>query len=495
MSSTDPLIERQSLVLSPDPRRVLLRPFIPSLVVKPDARPEPSSRILSLFARVMTLNEAEVRLKLEEVLAEFDGRHDDIRRIFQERFSQIRGLLPIDRELDEHRRLLLGSYFTNEYSLESSALFNPSIVPAPGAHISDEQCRFILSLRATGEGHVSSITFRTGVVRPDGQVQLDPASRIVRSPQPLPAAQYNLEIFCRKLRELGLDPHLVRAATQGLPERFVMEELTRTLKSLRSSGADPAVLRAGERALVLAQANYSVRFEDGTDISSRILFPYAPSEANGIEDARFVRFTEEDGSVCYYATYTAYDGSVVLPQMLETRDFQEFTICTMNGPAVKNKGLALFPRRINGHYAMLGRQDSENIHIMFSDHLHFWHESEILLRPSQPWEFVQLGNCGSPIETLEGWLVITHGVGAMRKYSIGAALLDLENPRRVIKRLRDPLLRPAPEEREGYVPNVVYSCGSLIHGNRLILPYAISDSATRFATARVRDLIDAMDAV
>lgn len=494
MKTDDPLIHRQNLTLSPDPRRVLLRPFIPSLVVKPDARPEPSPRILSLFARIMMLSDVEVGAKVDEVLAEFDGRHDDIRQIFLDRCAQISPLLPTDRPLDENRQLLIGSYFTNEYSFESSALFNPSVVPAPDADINGESCRFILSLRATGEGHISSITFRTGEVRMDGTVQLDPASRIVHSPHPLPAAQYDLSIFRRKLRELGLDPAVVNRATEGLTERFVMQDLVQALKRLRSGGAEPEVIRAGERALILAQANYSVRFGNDTDISGRILFPYAPTEVNGIEDARFVRFNDEEGC-CYYATYTAYDGNVVLPQMLETKDFQEFTICTLNGPAVKNKGLALFPRRIRGQYAMLGRQDSENIHIMFSEHLHFWYESQILLRPMQPWEFVQLGNCGSPIETPEGWLVLTHGVGAMRRYSIGAALLDLEDPRRVIKRLRDPLLRPAPEEREGYVPNVVYSCGGMIHRENLILPYAISDSASRFATVNVRELIDAMHPV
>ncbi|GAB4251570.1 MAG: glycoside hydrolase family 130 protein [Candidatus Methylacidiphilales bacterium] len=491
MSSIDPLIRRHHLTLTPDPRRVLLRPFIPSLVVKPDARPEPSPRILSLFARIMTLDDAEVRQKLDEVLAEFHERHDDIRRIFQNRFTQIEPLLPTDRPLNEDRRLLIGSYFTNEYSFESIALFNPSIVPAPEAKSIDSTCPFILSLRATGEGHVSSITFRTGTVHLDGTIHVDPASRIVHSPQLIPAAQYDLAIFRRKMRELGLDQEIVRAATEGLTDRFVMEDLERCVKHLRSRGADAAVIQAGERALVLAQANYTVRFAENTPISNRILFPYAPTEMNGIEDARFVRFTDEDG-FRYYATYTAYDGSVVLPQMLETRDFLEFSICTLNGPAIKNKGLALFPRRIHGQFVMLGRQDSENIHIMFSDHLHFWHESEILLRPSQPWEFVQLGNCGSPLETSEGWLVLTHGVGSMRKYSIGAALLDLDNPRRVIKRLKDPLLRPAPEEREGYVPNVVYSCGGMIHGENLILPYAISDTASRFATVRVNDLLEAM---
>jgi predicted GH43/DUF377 family glycosyl hydrolase len=252
------------------------------------------------------------------------------------------------------------------------------------------------------------------------------------------------------------------------------------------------VRQAGERALMLARANYTVRFTDGLDISEKILFPFAPSEVNGIEDARFTRFQEADGSISYTATYTAYDGNVVLPQILQTRDFHEFSIRTLNGPAIRNKGLALFPKKINGHYVMLGRQDGENIHLMFSDHLHFWYESQILLRPSQPWEFVQLGNCGPPIETSAGWLVITHGVGPMRKYCLGAVLLDLKDPSRILGRLREPLLRPASDEREGYVPNVVYSCGAILHGKNIILPYAVSDTSSRFAVVPLVDLLNEM---
>jgi predicted GH43/DUF377 family glycosyl hydrolase len=243
---------------------------------------------------------------------------------------------------------------------------------------------------------------------------------------------------------------------------------------------------------MLAEANYAVRFPKGLTMCEKVLFPYSPAESNGIEDARFVRFIGDDGGVMYYATYTAYNGSVVFPQMVETRDFRDFNICTLNGPAIRNKGLALFPRKINGHYAMLGRQDGENIHLMFSEHPHFWHDSKVILRPAETWEFIQLGNCGSPIETDAGWLVITHGVGPMRKYCLGAALLDLNDPSRVIGRLRDPLLGPEEDEREGYVPNVVYSCGALIHSGRLVLPYAVSDTATRFATIDVAELLNAL---
>ena len=358
--------------------------------------------------------------------------------------------------------------------------------------VAEGELRFILSLRATGEGHISSITFRSGVVAADGNVTLDSVSRFVHQPRPYPAARYDLKVFRRKLQEMGIEYDTVLSCTHGLDEQFVMDDLVRLVKRIRASGQEPRVKRSADRALALAQANYTVRFADGLHISEKIIFPYAPSESNGIEDARFVRFVDEDGSATYYASYTAYDGNVVLPQMVETRDFQEFCFCTLNGPAVKNKGLALFPRRIDGHYAMLGRQDSENIHIMFSDHLHFWHDSEIIVRPSEPWEFVQLGNCGSPIETEAGWIVLTHGVGPMRKYCIGAVLLDLHDPTRVIGRLRQPLLRPESDEREGYVPNVVYSCGGLIHGPNLILPYAVSDSASRFAVVPVQALLDAM---
>lgn len=486
-------VRRLPLVIGPNPRRVLLRPFLPSLVVKPVGAPEAGGRVVNIFSRVMLLSDEEVRAKLSEVLEEFDERHQHIEAIFEERYEQIRPLLPADREISRERRLLLGSCFINEYSLESTALFNPSMVPAPDqSGLAPGELRFLLSLRATGEGHISSITFRSGVVTGQGDIRLDPVSRFVRQPKLQPAARYDLRVFRRKLREIGVDHASALAATDKLPESFLMEDLTARVRYLRQSSAEPSVLHAAERALLLAQSNYTVRFADGLDISEKILFPYAQSESNGIEDARFVLFTEDDGRREYLATYTAYDGSVVLPQMVHTTDFQEFSIFTLNGPAVRNKGLALFPRKIGGRYVMLGRQDSENIHLMWSDHLHFWHESQVIIRPAEPWEFIQLGNCGSPIETSEGWLVLTHGVGPMRKYCIGAVLLDRDDPSKVIGRLREPLLRPEADEREGYVPNVVYSCGGLVHGGSLVLPYAVSDSASRFAIIPLEALLGAM---
>ena len=491
--SLESKIRRLPITIDPDPRRVLLRPFIPSLIVKPFSVPEPNPRVVSLFSRVMHMDEASVKAKLDEVFSDFLGRHGRLHDIFAERFEQVRHLLPTDQELTEPRRILLGSYFTNEYSLESTALFNPGIFPSPDqSGLQPGECRVILSLRATGEGHISSITFRCGILDSEANLRLDPVSRYVQQPRPQPAARYDLATFRRKLQELGVEFEAVGLATQGLAPGFLMSDLVNLVRRIRSGADEPGVKRAAERALLLAQSNYTVVFPEGLDISEKILFPYSQGEMNGIEDARFVPFIEDDGSTTYMATYTAYDGNVVLPQMVHTRDFREFSICTLNGPAIRNKGLALFPRKIHGQYAMLGRQDGENIHLMFSDHLHFWYESQVLIRPTHPWEFVQLGNCGSPIETSAGWLVITHGVGPMRKYCLGAVLLDLHDPSRVIGRLREPLLRPAPDEREGYVPNVVYSCGAMIHGPNLILPYARSDTSSRIAIVPLADVLEGL---
>lgn len=486
-------IRRQDLELRPDPRRVLLRPFMASVVVKPTGHAEPSRRLLDILARVLMLDDAAVDAALDNVLNEFHDRHEDIRAIFFDRYEKMAPLLPVGGDVGTARRLLIGSYFTNEYSLESSALFNPSIVAAPDqSGLGPGELRFILSLRATGEGHISSITFRSGTAQADGTVRLDPVSRFVHSPRPEPAARYDLALFRRKLHEMGVDHDAARRATAELPDSFRMPELVARVAQLHREDVSTDVVRAGEQALHLAEANYTVRFKEGLRMSEKVLFPYSPLESNGIEDARFVRFVEDNGEVVYYATYTAYNGNTVYPQIVETRDFSEFRASTLNGPAVANKGLALFPRRINGLYAMLGRQDGENIHLMLSENPFFWYESRVILRPAQPWEFTQLGNCGSPIETEAGWLVLTHGVGPMRKYCIGAALLDRDDPTRVIGRLAEPLLRPAPDERDGYVPNVVYSCGALVHDGVLILPYAVSDTATRFASIRLDELLGAL---
>jgi len=444
----------------------------------------------------MALPESEVHTLWEQVQAEFGERHAKTREFLRRRFEQARPCLRTDKKLSKERQLLLGAYFSHEYSLEAAALFNPSIVPHPDqSDLPPGSLRFILSLRATGEGHISSITFRTGFLDAQGGITINAPTRYCLEPAQVPNASFERTLFERKLRELGLAGEFTRRTLEHVGESFTLEELRAAVsRAAEHLGArDRQTEAVARKTLMLAQSNYEVQFASDSRLSERVLFPVTPSQSNGIEDARFVRFQDEDGPRTYYATYTAYDGKMVLPQFIETPDFRHFKFITLNGPAVQNKGMALFPRKIQGHYAMLSRQDKENIYLMFSDHLHFWHTAQLLLQPKYPWEFVQLGNCGSPIETEAGWLVLSHGVGAMRKYCIGAFLLDRDDPTRVLGRLREPLITPNESEREGYVPNVVYSCGSLLHGRRLIIPYAMSDYATTFATLSLDAVLAAME--
>lgn len=481
-------IERTGIVLSPNNRRVVLRPFDP-----PGAE-----RKLRIIARLSTLSEQEVDALLQNVLDEFHGRHQRPREFFLRCFEAVRTHLPTDAPLSENRRLLIGAYFTQEYALESAALFNPSIVWDPDqSGLPAGSRRFVLSLRATGEGHISSITFRSGVVDADYKILVQEPTRFVTTPEVVPDAQYEKTLFRRKLVELGLGNSFTDHVLSLLKGFFTLEQLDAALRLTqrehRAQQQEFAPIVKG--IMALAKSNYEITYLPEHSLSERLIFPFGPTESNGIEDARFVEFQEDDGSTRYYATYSAFDGKIVLPQLLETEDFLHFKMHTLNGPAVANKGLALFPRRINGQYVMLSRQDGENIFLMYSEMPHFWHTKEIIVKPTHPWEFVQVGNCGSPIETEAGWLVLSHGVGPMRKYSIGAFLLDRDDPSHLIGRLKQPLLTPNENEREGYVPNVVYSCGSVVHNGRLILPYAMSDYATTFGTIPLDDLLSAMEPV
>jgi len=479
-------IHRTGLILRADPARVLVRPFNPTT----------DHRAKKICARVLALPESEVHGLLEQVEAEFGGRHREIRDFFKRRYEHARPFLAPGHTLTEEKRLLIGAHFTHEYSFEAAALFNPSIVPHPDqSDLPDGSLRFILSLRATGEGHISSITFRTGFLDADGKITINEPTRHCLEPAQAPNSSYEKPLFKRKLKELGISGDFIDQALQDLKDSFTLKQLNvsinTALKAFRSRGQ--GVHAEARKTLALAQSNYDVQFAPDSRLSERVLFPATPAQSNGIEDARFVQFRNEDGTQTYYATYTAYDGRLILPQFIETPDFLHFKFITLNGPAVQNKGMALFPRKINGRYVMLGRQDYENIYVMFSKQLHFWDETRLLLEPKFPWEFIQMGNCGSPIETEAGWLVLSHGVGAMRKYCIGAFLLDLADPTKVIGRLREPLIKPNENEREGYVPNVVYSCGSLLRGRQLIIPYAMSDSATTFATLALDDVLAAME--
>jgi len=449
-----------------------------------------------IVARVMALSDKAVAQLLGQVMGEFEDRHENVEKIFRRRFVEVSHYLGEELEPSVERQALIGSHFTHEYSPESAALFNPSIVLHPDqTGLPKGAVRFILSLRATGEGHISSITFRVGIVSAQSRITLTPSVPFVTEPERVSDAAYDKPLFARKLKELDVQNDFCQRVLDQLPEAFVLADLHRVVNAERrkTDSADVTIDRAARRILLLAESNYEVNFTSNSQISQRVIFPSTASQRNGIEDARFVRFENEDGSFTYYATYTAYDGKITLPQLLETQNFVHFKFSTLNGPAVQNKGMALFPHKINGRYVMLSRQDDENILIMFSNNIHFWEKPKLLLSPSQPWEFFKMGNCGSPIETEAGWLVISHGVGAMRKYCLGAFLLDLNDPTRVIGRLREPLLSPNESEREGYVPNVVYTCGALLHGRELVVPYAMSDSATTFATVSLDELLHAME--
>lgn len=500
-------VKRTDLTLHPDRERVLLRPF--HLMSDQSA--------ITICAEVAALPECEVRALWEQMLAGFGERHLKIREFFRRRSEEVRPYLLTDlkvgeffrrrsddvrpglvtgESLSEERELLLGGYFSHEYSLEAVALFNPSIVPHPDqSGVAPGSLRFILSLRATGEGHVSSVIFRTGLLDAQCNITIDEPSRYCLEPAPLPNATYDKRLFEGKLSELGLAGGFSQQVLKTLGDSFTLDELRSSVglavSLLRVPNLETeAVARS---ILILARSNYEVQFAPDSRLSERVLFPATPSQSNGIEDARFVSFHNGDDTRTYYATYTAYDGKAVQPQFLETPDFLHFKFTTLSGSAVENKGMALFPRKIKGRYAMLSRQDRENIYVMFSEHLHFWHNAQLVLKPAFPWEFVQLGNCGSPIETEAGWLVISHGVGPMRRYCIGAFLLDRDDPTKVIGRLREPLIEPNENEREGYVPNVVYSCGSLLHGRQLIIPYGTSDYATTFATVPLDEVLAGME--
>ena len=489
MNATAINVTRTNIVLTPDPSRVLLRPFFPG-----DAQ-----RIGAIVARIMTLTEERVVSLLEEVAAEFSWRHWHIQELFLERFEQVSAAIPANAALSEKRRMLIGSYFLAEYSVESAALFNPSLVPHPDqSDLPPGAVRFVLSLRATGEGHISSITFRTGIIHADHRIEVVTPTGLLTEPRQIPNSRYETPLFARKLQEMGLVGGFTQRVTNHLGDCFGLQELRAAIDAeLKQEGLADGVLHDDQNAAqaiwTLARSNYEVQFQPHQQLSERILFPATPSQRNGIEDARFVHFRNDDGSHTYYATFTAFDGKAVMPELVETADFLRFRFVTLNGPAAQNKGMALFPRKIDGRYAMLSRQDNESIYIMFSDNVHFWNEHKVLLQPRFSWELVQLGNCGSPIETDAGWLVLSHGVGPMRKYSIGAFLLDRDDPTKVIGRLREPLLQPNQNEREGYVPNVVYTCGAILHNKELIIPYGLADRATGFATVPVDDVLAAME--
>ena len=483
-----PKVKRKKKKIQGDPSRVITRLHIP----------DGALRIRKIIQRITDLPDMDAEKLLEEIMLDFSERHKDIRRVFERSLNEVRNHLPRDAVLSETKKALIGAYFTMEYSIESAALFNPSIVLHPDqSHLDKGSLRFIMSLRAIGEGHVSSIVFRSGVLDRDNTFIFDPVSDYVDTPDVRLNPVYDRHLFQLKLNEMETCDEVTAHILDQLPEDFTYNELKERIGALRESPVFSEKRQKGTFEIMywLANSNYEMNFRPDHRISERVIFPVSENERGGIEDARFVQFFDDNGEVTYYATYTAYSGLTILPQLIETRDFTKFKVMTLNGKAVKNKGMALFPRKIDGSYVMLSRQDGENNHIMFSDNIHFWQETEIIQEPEYPWEFIQIGNCGSPLETDEGWIVLTHGVGPMRKYCIGAMLLDLENPAKVIARLKEPLLAPREEEREGYVPNVVYTCGAIFHNSDLVIPYGMSDINSGIAVVEVKELINCMHAV
>src|SRR6185295_5449297 len=429
--SQSKFLNRQILYLRPDSASVVVRPFKPATEPR-DLNPTDKVRANHIVSRVLRLDaEASVQ-QLREVLENFGGRHRNLLEIFEARAAEMEEALDPHAPLSKTQRGLIGAYFLNEYSFEASALFNPSIVRHPDQTGAPENgCRFILSLRAVGEGHVSSLTFRSGIIAADGSVSVDPTARLASVPK-------------------------IRSRTP-------------------TANGDEV----------------EVTFRPEEELSERVIFPVTNSQSNGIEDARFVEF-DDDGQKMFYATYTAYSGRAIRSELLTTTDFQSFKMTPLKGSAAGNKGMALFPRKIDGRYAMIARQDNENLYLIYSDDLYSWEGGRSIIQPEYPWEFVQIGNCGSPIELDDCWLLLIHGVGPVRKYSIGAVLLDKEDPSKVLARSREPLVRPEATEREGYVPNVVYTCGAMRHGDQIILPYAISDTFSNFATIKIAALMQAI---
>jgi predicted GH43/DUF377 family glycosyl hydrolase len=481
-----PLVQRRPTLLNAESARVITRPHIPG---------DPA-RIKKLIMRVLNLSEDDVRHLLEDVFHEFSARHRNFRETLEANFERISEHVPEHFTLTEEQRHLLGAYVTSEYSVEAAALFNPSIVPHPDQKDVDKgSLRFIMSFRATGEGHLSSIEFRSGIVDENHDLYLDPVSQYVATPELHTDPVYQRRHFQRKLEEMGARDRIMNHLLEGLGEVFTIEELEHQISDLQSTRFRRVDKNhAIDTARWLARSNYEVIFSPDQPISERVIFPVSENESSGIEDARFVRFVDDDGSVTYYATYTAYNGFEILPQLLETDDFLTFRMHTLSGNAAQNKGMALFPRKINGRFAMLSRLDGVNNYIMFSDSPRFWAAAILLQEPVHPLEFVQVGNCGSPVETPEGWLALFHGVGPMRKYSIWAELLDIDEPSKVIGRLNEPILSPDEHERNGYVPNVVYTCGSMIHGDTLIIPYGIADQRCRVATVSIAELLSRLKA-
>lgn len=518
-------VTRKKYLFSPDPSRIIARFLYLN-----------DERSADIIRKVLAMPEQEVNIAISQLLRRYSRRHRNISRIFEKHFAR---LAPIfdkievnEEDLSPSQKSLIGSYFTMEYSIESAAFFNPSVIEDldQSGTRSDEK-RVIFSFRATGEGHISSIVFRTGILDRNNNLSLEPVGKMLAEADVIKRNFYDKKTFREKLVEMSkaentvppvildkdnaisdhanviplivVDPPDAKKQTQQiasyafildkLGENFTYGELMKNLAiAIKNPDISEDQIKILNHMMWLASSHYEINFSIDSAISERVIFPVSATEQKGIEDARFVKFTDDNGNVTYYATYTAYDGSSILPKLISTKDFYNFKILPINGQLAHDKGMALFPRKIKGKYAMLCRIDGVNNYIAYSDSINIWNDAKIIQRPKYSWDLVQMGNAGSPIETESGWLVITHAVGPMREYSLGASLFDLENPEIEIGRLNKPLMMSNEEEREGYVPNVIYSCGSIIHNHDLIIPYAMSDHSSTYATVNLKELLNVL---
>jgi predicted GH43/DUF377 family glycosyl hydrolase len=518
-------VTRKKNIFSPDPSRVIARFLLLN-----------DERSADIIRQVLAMPEKEVNTAISQLLRGYSRRHRNISRIFENHFNK---LAPIFDKIEVNKedfsmaqKALIGSYFTMEYSIESAAFFNPSAMEHPDqSELRTNEKRVIFSFRATGEGHISSVVFRTGILDKNNNLSVEPVGKMLAEADKIIQTVYDKKSFQEKLSEMQdhetvVPPTIIDNPAEmqdsgnvipsavldkkdkiqdplkiispafildQLGDSFTYEELT---KRLETAIKDPKItedqIKIINRMLWMASAHYEIHFSIDSAISERVIFPISTTEQGGIEDARFVKFTDDDGEITYYATYTAYDGTSILPKLISTKDFYTFKVLPLNGEIARDKGMALFPRKINGKYAMLCRIDGVNNYIAYSDKINIWNNAKMIQQPKYPWELVQIGNAGSPIETKDGWLVITHAVGSMREYTLGASLYELDNPEIEIGRLKEPLMGPNESEREGYVPNVIYSCGSIIHNDDLIIPYAMSDYSSTYATVDLKELLDVL---
>lgn len=518
-------VTRKKFIFSPDSSRIIAR-----FLYLDDVRSA------NIIRKVLALPEKEVNIAMSQLLRGYSRRHRNISRIFEKNFAKLAPIFETievnEEDLSVARKALIGSYFTMEYSIESAAFFNPSIIEDPDqSEIRSDEKRVIFSFRATGEGHISSIVFRSGILDRNNNLTIEPVGKMLAEADVIKRHVYDKIAFRKKLNEMTDSGNTVSQTnlvkSDQLPDQnnvvipvaaanhdeihhhknlvssdFILDKLKdkftygELMRNLVLAKMNPKLTEDHEKIISqmmwLASSHYEINFSIDSAISERVIFPVSATEQKGIEDARFVKFTDDNGEVAYYATYTAYDGVTILPKLIKTTDFYNFEVLPINGEIAQNKGMALFPRKIKGKYVMLCRMDGVNNYIAYSDNINIWHEAKMIQQPTYSWELVQIGNAGSPIETEDGWLVITHAVGPMREYTLGASLYELDNPEKEIGRLTSPLMAPNELEREGYVPNVIYSCGSIIHNNDLIIAYAMSDHSSSYATVDLRELLDVL---